>query len=211
MFSIKESFKYGWQKLKEHMELVLYATLLILAVSSLTGAFSGRGHSVAVPLFNVIATIFLIIVRIGYTKIFLKMHDGEKPKFVEIFEHYKTFWRYLGVSILLGLVTVGGLILLIIPGIFWAVKFSFSPIIVVDAKTGPIAAMKESYAITKGSFWKVLLLWVVIILLNLLGLILFYVGLLITIPLSAFASIYVYRKLSKEKAGIMQNPSPQTA
>jgi uncharacterized membrane protein len=208
MFSIKESIKYGWNKSKENMELVLFATLLVLAVSSLIG---GLGSRPGISLFGFIVTIFVIIVRIGYTKIFLKIYDGESPKFVEIFEEYKTFWRYLGVSILMPLTILGGLILLIIPGLIWAVRFSFSPIIVVDTKIGPIASMKESYAITKGNFWKILLFWITIGLVNLLGFICLGIGLLVTVPVSTFASVYVYRTLSKTKAGLVEASSPQTA
>jgi uncharacterized membrane protein len=109
------------------------------------------------------------------------------------------------------LTIIGGLILLIIPGIFWAVRFSFSPIVVIDTKLGPVASMKESWAITKGQFWKILGFWVVIGLFNLAGLIVFGIGLLVTVPVSTLASIYVYRELSRIKAGLIQTASPQAA
>jgi len=210
MIPIKESIKYGWQKLKENMELALYATLMILAVSALTGQAGGKHAGIVIPL-NILALVFLTIAKIGYNKIFLKIHDGEKPKFVEIFEHYKIFWRYIGVSILFALITIGGLILLILPGIFWFVRFYFAPLVVIDTKIGPVAALKESYAITKGNFWKLLLFLIVLLLLNLAGVILFWIGLLVTVPITTFASIYVYRKLSREKAGLAESASPQVA
>lgn len=218
MFSIRESIKYGWQKSKENLELVLFTTFLILAVGSLTsfGDTGGRGYNTGLnlpqfSLFGLMVTIFMMIIRIGYTKIFLRIHDGEKPKFVDLFQEYRIFWRYLGVSILVFLAVVGGLILLIIPGLIWLVRFSFSPIIVVDNKIGPVAAMKESYSITKGSFWKILLFWIVLGLFNLLGLICLGIGLLVTVPVSMFASVYVYRSLSKAKAALIETPSPQVA
>src|SRR3989344_5163600 len=143
MFPIKESIKYGWLKLKEHTELVLYATLLVLAVSSLNGGIWSGNRSFVIPLFNLVVIV--------------------------------------------------------------------SSIIIIDTKTGPIAAMRESYAITKDSFWKILLFWIVTALFNLLGLLLFWVGLLVTVPITTFASIYIYRELSKAKAGLIQNVSPQQA
>lgn len=208
MFSIKESVKLGWQKLKDNMEICLLTTLLVLAVGSLVG---GREMHLGNFLFGLIVTVFMIIIRIGYTKIFLRVYDGESPKFVDIFQEYRTFWRYLGTCILMPLAVLGGLILLIVPGIIWAVRFSFSPLIVVDTKMGPVASMKESWAITKGKFWKILLFWIVIGLINLLGMLVFGIGLILTVPLTVFASIYVYRELSKAKAGLMDTPSPQAA
>ena len=109
------------------------------------------------------------------------------------------------------LVVLGGLILLIIPGIIWAVRFSFSFYIVVDTKVGPVIAMKESYAITKGKFWKLLLFWIVVGLVNLLGLICLGVGLFVSVPVTTLASVYVYRWLSQRKAGLLQTASPQAA
>src|SRR3989344_1343880 len=232
MFSIKESIKYGWLKLKEHTELVLYATLLVLAVSSLNGGIGRGNRSFVIPVFNLVVIVFSIIIKIGYNKIFLKIYDGEKPKFVEIFKEYRIFWRYVGVSILrflpLAIFTViiflifsyavlpplailCTITLLTIFSIIWTVRFSFSLIIIIDTKTSPIAAMRESYAITKDSFWKILLFWIVTALFNLLGLLLFWVGLLVTVPITTFASIYIYRELSKAKAGLIQNVSPQQA
>jgi uncharacterized membrane protein len=200
MFSIKESIKYGWQKLKANMEVSLLVTLLVLAVGSLPG----KGF-----FFGLALLVFSIILKIGYTKIFLKIHDGRTPKFVEIFEEYGTFWRYLGTTVLSLLTILGGFILLVIPGIYWAIRFSFSPIVVIDTKLGPVASMKESWALTRGSFWKILWFWMVIGLFNLLGIICLVIGLIITIPVSTLAAIYVYRILSQKKAGLI-TPSPQT-
>jgi uncharacterized membrane protein len=199
MFSIKESIKYGWRKLKTNMEVGLLATLLMSAVGSLPG----KGF-----FFGLALLVFTIILKIGYTKIFLKIHDGGSPKFVEIFEEYRTFWRYLGTSVLTCLAVLGGLILLIIPGIYWAVRFSFALVIAIDTKMGPVASMKESYALTRGSFWKLVLFYLAIIGLNILGVIALVIGLLITIPVSTLAAIYVYRILSQKKAGLITS-SPQ--
>lgn len=215
MFSIKETLKYGWQKSKENMELVFFATLLTLAVGMFTEVIDvgGQSQGVRFSLLGFLALIFSLIIRIGYNKIFLRICDGEKPKFAEIFKEYRMFWRYLGVSILTPLAVLGGLVLLVVPGIIWAVRFSFAVIILIDLDTRPIKAMKESYAITKGHFWKLLGFWVVLALFNVLGLIAMGIGLLITLPVSTFAMIYVYRLLSKAQAGISSEPlpSPQIA
>lgn len=208
MFSIKESIRYGWQKSKENLEVVFYSTLLILALGGLINGIDEKNLGFSLLVF--IASIFMVIVRIGYNKIFLRIYDGEKPKFAEIFNEYKIFWKYIGVSILFPFIVFCGLILLIIPGIILAVRLSFSPLIVVDTKTGPINAIKESYAITKGSFWKILLFWLAIAVINILGLLLFGIGLILTVPVSTLATIYVYRMLSKQKASLIEVPSPQT-
>lgn len=192
MFSIKQAVKYGWGKFRENVRLSLIATFLLVALGSIIG--EKKLHTDTLILGVVLAVVFFIL-RIGYTKIFLRIYDGEKPEWSDIFKEYKPFWRYLGVSILMPLAVLGGLILLIIPGIILLVRLSFSPIIVIDAQTRPVAAMKESFAITKGFFFKLLLFWVVIGLINMVGVIALGVGLLVSIPVSTLAAIYVYREI----------------
>jgi len=211
MISIKELIKHGWEKTKENMEIVFFTTLFVLVIGSLVEGFGESDRNLSIKLFAMIASIAMIIVRIGYCKIMLKINDGEHPKFLEIFDEYRTFWRYLGTLILYSITILGGLILLIIPGVFWAVRFSFSPMIVVDTKLGPIAAMKESFSISKDNFWKLFWFFVVICLMNFVGLIFFGIGLLITVPVSLLAYIKVYRDLSQKRAGLIQTVSPQAA
>jgi len=179
----------------------------MLAVSAISG---GKRRAVG-TIVSLAAVVFGLIIRIGYTKIFLRMSDGEKPKFSEIFSEYELFWKFLGVAILTALAVAGGLILLIIPGLIWAVRFSFAPFVVVDTKMGPVAAMKESYAITKGNFWKLVLFWLAVIGINLIGVILLGIGLLFTIPMTTFATIFVYRALSKAKAAVLVEPGQAPA
>ena len=204
---IKESIKYGWTKVKENLEISIFTTLLMLIVGVVSGGNKGLFKSIL----GILATIFLLVIRIGYNKIFLRISDGEKPKFNDIFKEYSLFWKFLGVSILMPIVVFAGLILLIVPGIIWAVRFSLAPLILVDTKIGPIASMKESWAITRGNFWKMLGFWIVIGLINLLGLLIIGVGLLITFPISTFAMIHVYRFLSSSRAAITVEPAPMPA
>lgn len=214
MFSVKQSIKIGWEKFKAHAGICALTTLLMLALSSFS--WKDDHFNPGIFLFFIAVMVLSMIVKIGFTKIFLRIYDGESPKFIDIFKEYLLFWKYLGVSILMPLAVLGGLILLIIPGIFWAVRFSLSPIIVVDTGVGPIKAMKESWVITKGNFWKLLGFWIVIILLNILGMLVLGIGLLVSVPVTTLAGIYVYRELSKAKAGLAAQkdsvpPSPQMA
>ncbi len=202
MFSIKSAVKYGWTKFKENLQPNILWTLILLALGSMPSPKKG----ISAIFFAIAVTIVMIIVRIGYTKVFLRIYDGEMPKFTDLFKEYRYFWNYLGVSLLVGLAVVGGVIFLIIPGVILAVRLSFAPIIVIDTKIGPVEAIKESYNITKGVFWKMLLFWISIGLLNLAGFVALVVGLLVSIPVSTLATIYVYRELTKAKAGVSTTP-----
>lgn len=201
MFTIKESFKYGWETFKSHLEIALLSTLLTLGVGILTESRHVIG---------LLATVFLIIVQIGYFKIFLRINDGENPTFSDIFKEFKKiFWKYLGLSLVVGAVVGVGTVLFIIPGLILATRLIFSTFILIDTNISITESIKESWAITKGNFWKILLLLCSVCVVNIIGAMLFYVVLLVTIPVSTWALIYVYRKLSQARASLIIEVAPE--
>lgn len=215
MFSIKESVKYGWQKTKANFwkaaALVAIAAVPSFIVSIFDSAMQDTeslASDIVLGILIVAVNIASIIIGIGIMKMFLRINEGENPPVKEIFSAYGVFWKYLGTSILYGLIVVGGLILLVVPGIIWAIKYSFATLIVVDTQSGPIKALKESGNITKGSKWKMLGLAIISVIMVIVGYAVLFVGALVTIPISSFAWIYVYRTLSKAKAGVSDTPAP---
>ena len=74
---------------------------------------------------------------------------------------FARFGSVLLISILVGLAVMGGLILLIIPGIIFAVMFSVSiPALVVENRKGT-DAMSRSWNLVKGHFWHALVVIIV--------------------------------------------------
>lgn len=139
------------------------------------------------------------LTSIGYTQIQLNILDKKPANIAMLFMPEGLFWRYLATSIVYALITVGGLILLIVPGVIWAIKYQFALPLVVDKKLTLAQAIKKSGEITKG--YKVWLfgLSLVLVGVNLLGLLALGVGLLFTVPLSGIAHIWVYRQLVGKK------------
>jgi len=79
--------------------------------------------------------------------------------------------------------------------------------LVIDKGLGPVASLKESWRITKGSKWELFILIIVLAVLNLLGAIALLIGLFITIPVTALATVHAYRTL-EHKAGEMTPAAP---
>ena len=217
MFSIKEAVKYGWQKIKEHFWKLVGASACLMAIGLVSNVFSGAmekntSSGVGVALFiGIVAAIILsVMIRIGYTKFTLSMYDGQVLPIKSVFNAYGVFWRYIWVCILQGLIMIGGFILLIVPGIIWAIKYSFAPTIVIDTGVSASQALKESANITDGSKWKLLGFYIVLGLLNLLGYIVIGIGILVSLPLTSLAYVNVYRTLSQKKAAVAA-PAPAPA
>ncbi|OJI06355.1 hypothetical protein BK004_04295 [bacterium CG10_46_32] len=81
-------------------------------------------------------------------------------------------------------------------GIIYAVRLQFAPYLVIDKNLGPLIAIKESWNITRGMFWDLVVLALILLAINLLGIVALGVGLLWSIPTSLLVFGFVYRKLS---------------
>lgn len=68
---------------------------------------------------------------------------------------YKIFGPVLGASLLSGLAVIGGLILLIIPGLIFMVWFSFSSQVVLYENLSWTRALSRSHDLVRGRFWPV--------------------------------------------------------
>ena len=82
---------------------------------------------------------------------------GETPTAGSAYQYgFSRLWSILWIGLLVGLVVAGGLILFIIPGIYFGVKLAVSvPSLVVEDTRGS-KAMGRSWNLTSGQFWHVL-------------------------------------------------------
>lgn len=203
-FSIKEAVKAGWELTKQNLGLMVGVVVVVVLVNLLPNMLTmlmedGRNSSLeilAIPVM-LVSWILNFLVSLGMIKVVLNVVDKKKTAIADLFNGYPLLLNYIAGSIIYGLIVVGGFILFIIPGIYFAIKYHFYSYYIVDKKMGPIEAIKASGKITKGIKLHLILFGIVLALLNLLGALLFGIGLLITIPITAIAYAYVYRNLSK--------------
>ena len=196
---IRDSLKWGWSAFKEHFGFLVGTTIFIIGASMLfsylTDDINQSGEVLPILLLNTLFWVASTIVTMGWTKVYLKICDSQKPEFADLFSQAPLFFKYLGASILYGLAVVGGLILLVIPGIIFALKYMFAQVLVIERGYGPIEAMKKSAEITKGVKGQLLLFNIVQMLLMVAGVIALFVGMLVAIPVVMLAEMYVYRHL----------------
>jgi uncharacterized membrane protein len=172
---VGESISFGWRKTMDHIWSWIYAVI----IGGLIGWIPIVGS----------------LIHAGFIRITLNVSDGEKPDAMDLFGEVDKWVRVFFGSILYGLIVLGGLILLIVPGIYWAIKYFFFFYYIVDKDMGTMESLRASGELTNGHKWSLLWLWIVLILINMLGAILCLVGLLVTIPLTLMATVYVYHAL----------------
>ncbi len=108
-----------------------------------------------------------------------------KDRIVEIPDFFKSFEKFvplLILNLLMTLVIFLGLLLLIVPGIYFAVSYLFAHFFVWFYDVDPTEALGLSRKTVSGNFGKILLLCLVLGGINLLGILAFGVGVLLTIP-----------------------------
>lgn len=200
-FSIDEALKFGWNTMKANFWFffgVFVIAFAVIYIPYVAGVFCTRSASVLSLVFNIASAVFSVIVNIGLIKIALKLVKQEKPEMKDLFDFQGCFWRYVGGSFLYGLVCLAGMILLVVPGIIWAIMFQYFAYYIVSEKIDIMGALEKSRQLTKTVRWKLLGFGIVLALINYLGVLVLFVGLLATVPTTIIAYAYVFRKLQEQ-------------
>ncbi|MBO8144201.1 MAG: hypothetical protein H0Z16_06440 [Thermodesulfobacterium sp.] len=197
-FSKSEAIRFGWNTMKNNFGFFI-GLLIVVGIFYFVSDFIIVSIKAKAPILSSIMSIVFgvlyMVIQMGLIRISLRFCDNEKGKFADLFSCFPLFFKYLFGLILYELIVLGGIILLIIPGIIWGIKFQFFSCFIVDKGVGPIEALKKSSAITEGAKWDLFLFNLLLGLINLLGAICLLIGLFATIPTTMVAWIFVYRKL----------------
>lgn len=203
-FSKGEAIKYGWNTMKQWFwpfaGIVLIQTLVSwlpqLVIDETADIFA------AYILFSVIIFILETLISMGITKIALGVIDNQEFKFADLFSAYPLFFKYLLGGILYGLIVCAGLILLVIPGIIWGIRFRFYFYLIIDKNLGPIEALKTSWKITKGSAWNLFLFELLLVGIIIIGFLALFVGIFAAIPTMWLALAFAYRKFVEKSDSV---------
>ncbi len=199
-FSITESFRFGWSTFKAQKKFLIVLTLLIVLIQNvpiyLLNSIENLPWWVSITGFALLF-LFQTMVTIGTLTIYLAIAGGSTVGYPELFVHRKKIIPYVIGSLLYGCAVLVGLLLFVVPGVILSVRLQFWTYVLVDKGVGPVAALKESWRITKRSTVNTLLFNILVFLVSLLGILIFIVGIFVTIPLVALASVWVYRTLSQ--------------
>ncbi len=174
---------------------------LVLGDWKPTGAptLSWKGWTSVAGLLILFAIISIIVQMLIASASYLAAKD-RSPSFHKAWELTKKFgWRLLGVYILTSLAVLGGLILLIVPGLIFLRRYYLAPYVLLDQDVSIIEAMKRSSALSKpysGSVWRIIGLSLLIALPNMIPVI----GPIISIILAMyFTAVPALRYLELKK------------
>ncbi len=197
-FSMTEALEFGWDTMKDNIGFfigLLVVAFLINIVPNVIAGFFKEEAPVLSLFVKVFAFVLQLLIGMGLIRISLSFCDNIKGELSDLFSCAPLLINYLVASIIYMLIIFGGIILLIVPGIIWAIKFQFFSYFIVDKGLGPIEALKKSAVITDGVKWDLFLFGLLLFGINILGALAFGIGLFATIPTTMLALAYVYRSL----------------
>lgn len=156
-----------------------YVALLLvfgIVIGVLPDSLSGLGSLVQLVVGGPLTAGFYIVA--------FKLLKGQRTEFADFFLGFNNFLPLFLVSLVSTLLTALGIIVLLIPGIYLAVAYSFAVPLVVARKFDFWEAMEGSRKIITKSWFSFFALLIVLGLINLVGLLLLGLGLLVTIPVT---------------------------
>jgi uncharacterized membrane protein len=109
---------------------------------------------------------------------------GHRIDMSDFFKGFEKFAQLFKLNLLIFAVVILGFVMLIVPGIYFAVSYVFAHFYVWFFDMDPTEAIKLSRKTVSGNFGQILLLFLVMAGINVLGVLALGVGVLVTMPFS---------------------------
>jgi len=208
-FKITEVYKTAWSYTKKNLSILLTSTFVFIVLIVLLQSMAEEGGLFS--LVGVVSAFVYIVFYIGLIKIGVLISKEQEPSFENFKTDWVTFWRMFLSGFLIFVLIVLGTMLLIIPGIILAIRFSLTSFLIVDRQYSYWTAMKESWKNTKGYGWKIFGLTILGSLVFIVSVIPFGLGAIISVPFLYMVYTIVAMKIMSQVHNEISNsvtPSP---
>jgi hypothetical protein len=191
-------FQTGWRLFRSHASVFVISMLLLFlswVVLEIAVVFLHQ-FGFAVWLLLHLGWLFLFSgMLVGTHAMALKSVDGEIPRMRDLFASLARGPAYLLALVIYCLVVSCGLVLLILPGIYLAVRYCLFAQIITDTSASALPALQRAAALAGGNWWDLGALFLIAFLLNTAGAAILGIGLTVSFPLSLLAIAGFYRSL----------------
>lgn len=199
VFSYKRVLVYAWDVFVHNAPFLvgILSMLLALALGNnfIATVLANEVHFWVGFLVFLVGMVMSILLWMGLKFVMIKITRRKHVRHEELLTPAPYLIKYVAGSFFYSLVVTVGLFLLVVPGIVWAVKYSFHRHLIVDKGLDPFQALYVSGQMTEGHKWDLLWFLILLKLINLLGVLCAGVGLLVTLPYTSIARARVYDRL----------------
>ena len=137
----------------------------LLTADTAAAAALDLGQIISAIIAFLVSMFFYTAIYDRYNRVALNKENSFIGSFIEGLARGVPFIVYL---ILYSIVIVFGLLLLIIPGLWLATMFALGGNAIVIEKQGPLAAMKTSWHLARGNWWRCTVVLAVVLIIHLL-------------------------------------------
>lgn len=198
---VTSHFQIGWRLFKARAGVfVVSMTLLFLSgsvVALLVLHPSGFAIGLIIPLAWLLVCSGMIV---GLHVIALKSVDDRVPRIDDLFGSLALGPTHLlALAVYCAAVSLG-FALLILPGIYLAMRYCLVAQIITDKSAGPLVALRDGAVLARANYTQLGALFVIAFLLNAAGAAILGLGLVISFPVSLLAIAGFYRSLQPATA-----------
>ena len=191
-------FGTGWRLFRSRASVFVLSMLLLFlswVVLEIAVVFLHRlGFVVSLVLH--LAWLFLFSgMLVGLHVMALKSVDGEIPRVGDLFGSLERGPTYLLALSIYCLAVCGGLVFLIVPGIYLAIRYCLLAQVITDTSASALAGLRKAAALAHDNWAPLGALFLLAFLLNIAGMALLGIGFIISFPVSLLAITGFYRSL----------------
>jgi uncharacterized membrane protein len=190
-FDLQHAFSKAWKMFLAQPLYSIAFTMLILSIQLVIYIHAQPiaflyGVLLAPPLFT------------GYYLIANRISEGQPVVYMDFFKGFSFMIPSVLIWLVGQLLTGIGLVLFIIPGIYLIVAYSFSVLMAVFGGFDFWTAMEESRKLISVRWWKFFGFTLILIGINVIAALPYGIGLLVTIPVSFYATYVVFEEITRE-------------
>jgi uncharacterized membrane protein len=201
-FKMGEYINKGFDIFKKDPGLFIGYTIVYMAIS---------GVLAVIPVVGSIANMAISApLAVGFYIMADKINKGESRSFGDFFKGFDSFLPLFLVGFIGGIITLLCLCLLILPGIYIAVCYSFASLMVVIYKKEFWDALETSRKVITKNWWSFFGFLIVLGLINLLGVLCLIVGVFVTIPATACAIYAAFNDIAGTSGHVVDSELSST-
>ena len=191
-------FQIGWRLFKARARtfvvsmILLFLSGLVLKIALVILHRSGFAVCLMVLLAWLLVCSGMIV---GLHVMALKTVDDRTPQVGDLFASLSLGPAYLLALCIYCAAVSLGFALLIVPGIYLAIRYCLFAQIIIDKSAGPLVALRDAAVLARGNWWQLGALFLIALLLNTAGVATLGLGLVISFPVSLLAIAGFYRSL----------------
>lgn len=206
-----EIFSVAWDRFREYWVVLFLAVLLSAFLSGFpkflaqfTISYAGLELQSEATLAlsygsRLVGWLIECYLSVGLTRLFLQAARGEQsPEFGVLFSGFDRFLSMAACLFVLQSAITLGLVLLIVPAVFFGCVFFVADFLVVDRQLGPLRALSTSWELTRGHRMNIVVIGVFGLLAGLLGLVACLIGVFAAKALFGVCSALIYLRLTGE-------------